>query len=102
MSKILSKAGVRKGPGKKLAESATSLRNRGTEDGGKTGSNDFKPIVSGKRHHENGLHSDHQSSETLKVVVEGVPPGSSVGKHHRSPRLQPLPAYYTSKHSIPS
>lgn len=102
VSKILSKAGVRKGPGKKLTESATSLRNRGTEDGGETGSNDFKPIVSGKRHHENGLHSDHQSSETLKVVVEGVPPGSSVGKHHRSPRLQPLPAYYTSKHSIPS
>ena len=102
MSKILSKAGVRKGPGNKLAESASSFKSRGNEDSAMDGSTEVKPTESGNRLLDNGFYGNQKGSEKLKVVVEGVPSESSMGRHHRSPRLQPLPEEYTSKHSIAS
>ena len=99
VSKILSKAGVRKGPGNKLAESASSFRSRESEDSAVNGSTDVKSTGSGNRLLDNGFYGDQQGREKLKVVVQGAPSESSVGRHHRSQRLQPLPEEYLSKQS---
>lgn len=105
VSRILAQAGVRKGPGNKLTESATSFKNRGAESSGSslTYSTEVKHTASGRRLLENGTNSgSYDNNEALEVVVEGVPSGTTVGRHVRSPRLEPLPKSYTSKHSIRS
>ena len=99
VSKILSKAGVRKGPGNKLAESASSFKSRESEDSAVDGSTEVKSTGSGYRLLDNGFYGDQQGSEKLKVVVQGAPSESSVGRHHRSQRLKPLPEEYLSKQS---
>ena len=103
MSKILAQAGVRKGPGNKLTESASSFKTRGAEnsDFSLVSSTEVKLTASGRRLPENGVDGgSHDHNGRLEVVVEGVPSGSSVGRHPRSPRLEPLPIDYTSKHSL--
>ena len=105
VSRILAQAGVRKGPGNKLTESATSFKNRGAESSGSSFaySTEVKHTASGRRLLENGTNSgSYDNNEALEVVVEGVPSGTTVGRHVRSPRLEPLPKSYTSKHSIRS
>ncbi|XP_074619855.1 anoctamin-7-like [Acropora palmata] len=99
VSKILSKAGVRKGPGNKLAESASSFKSRESEDSAVNGSTEVKSTGSGNRLLDNGFYGDQQGREKLKVVVQGASSESSVGRHHRSQRLQPLPEEYLSKQS---
>ena len=99
VSKILSKAGVRKGPGNKLAESASSFKSRESEDSAVSGSTEVKSTGSGNRLLDNSFYGDQQGREKLKVVVQGAPSESSVGRHHRSQRLQPLPEEYLSKQS---
>ena len=102
---ILAKAGVRKGPGNKLAESSSSFKNKetGNSDSSLVSSTEVKLTANGRRLQENGVGSGSRDQNgTLEVVVEGVPSRSSVGRHPRSPRLDPLPVAYTSKHTIPS
>ena len=98
MSNILAKAGVRKGPGNKLAESASSFKSRGSEsDASLVTSSDVKLTASGRRLDDSGR---------LEVVVESLPTGGSVEKHSPTPRgparLEPLPTSYTYKHTIRS
>lgn len=97
VSNILSKAGVRKGPGNKLAQSSSSFKSRGIDsDTSLVNSTEVKRTASGRRLDDSGR---------LEVVVEGVPTGGSVERHSpasRSTRLDPLPTSYTSKHSIRS
>lgn len=98
VTNILAKAGVRKGPGKRLAESASSFKNRGFEsDNSLVTSSDVKLTASGRRLDDSGR---------LEVVVESSPTGGSVERHSPTPRgparLEPLPTSYTSKHSIRS
>ena len=98
MTNILAKAGVRKGPGNKLAESASSFKIRGFEsDTSLVTSSDIKRTASGRKLDDSG---------GLEVVVESLPTGSSVERHSptsRGPaRLEPLPTSYTTKHSIRS
>ena len=98
VSNILAKAGVRKGPGNKLAESASSFKIRGFEsDTSQVTSSDVKLTASGRRLDESGR---------LEVVVESSPKGGSVESHSPTPRgparLDPLPTSYTTKHSIRS
>lgn len=98
VSNILAKAGVRKGPGNKLAESASSFKSRGVEsDTSLVSATEVKLTASGRRLDDSGR---------LEVVVEGSPTGGSVERHPPTPRgstrLEPLPTSYTSKHSIRS
>ena len=96
---------MRKGPGNKLAESSSSFRNHGAEnsDSSLVGSTEVNLTASGRRLPENGVNGgSHGHSGRLEVVVEGVPSRSGVGRRPRSPRLDPLPSSYTSKHSIRS
>ncbi|XP_073252531.1 anoctamin-4-like [Porites lutea] len=105
VSRILAQAGVRKGFGNKLTESATSFKNRGAESSGSSFaySTEVKHTASGRRLLENGTNSgSYDNNEALEVIVKGVPSGTTVGRHVRSPRLEPLPKSYTSKHSIRS
>jgi len=96
VSNILAKAGVRKGPGNRLAESASSFKSRGVEsDTSLKSSSEVKRTASGRRLDDSGR---------LEVVVEGLPTGGSVERQSPTPRgstrLEPLPTSYTSKHSI--
>jgi len=96
VSNILAKAGVRKGPGNRLAESASSFKSRGVEsDTSLKSSSEVKRTASGRRLEDSGR---------LEVVVEGLPTGGSVERQSSTPRgstrLEPLPTSYTSKHSI--
>lgn len=97
MSNILAKAGVRKGPGNKLAESASSFKSREVDsDTSLVNSIEVKLTASGRRLDDSGR---------LEVVVQGLPTGGSVERHSpapRSTRLDPLPTSYTSKHAIRS
>ena len=105
MSRVLAQAGVRKGPGNKLTESAASFNNRDAESSGSSlaYSTEIKPTASGRRLLENSTHSgSYDNNEALEVVVEGVPLGTTLGRHPKSPRLEPLPKSYTSKQSIRS
>ena len=97
VSNILAKAGVRKGPGNKLAESASSFKSRDVDsDTSLVNSTEVKRTASGRRLDDSGR---------LEVVVEGIPTGGDVERHSSNPRaarLDPLPTSYTSKHSIRS
>lgn len=105
VSRILAQAGVRKGPGNKLTESAASFNNRGAESSGSSlaYSTEVKPTASRRRLLENSANSgSYDNNEALEVVVEGVPSGTSVERHARFPRLEPLPKSYTSTQSLRS
>lgn len=95
VTNILAKAGVRKGPGNRLAESAPSFKSRGVgSDTSLRSSSEVKRTASGRRLDDSGR---------LEVVVEGLPKGGSVERQSPTPRgstrLEPLPTSYTSKHS---
>lgn len=100
VTNILAKAGVRKGPGNKLAESASSFKSRGAESEHTSPSNstDVQLTASGRRLEKTGA-----DNERVEVVVERSPVGGGIERHLSSPRstrLDPLPTSYTSKHTI--
>lgn len=100
VTNILAKAGVRKGPGNKLAESASSYRSRGAESEHTSPSNstEVHMTASGKR-----LEKNTADNGRVEVVVERPPVESGMERHLSSPRstrLEPLPTSFTSKHAI--
>ena len=100
MTNILAKAGMRKGPGNKLAESFSSYRSRGAESEHTSSSNstEVHMTASGKR-----LEKNTADNGKVEVVVEKSPVEGGMERNFSSPRsnrLEPLPTNYTSKHAI--
>ena len=100
MTNILAKAGMRTGPGNKLAESFSSYRSRGAESEHTSSPNstEVHMTASGKR-----LEKNTADNGKVEVVVERSPVEGGMERNFSSPRsnrLKPLPTNYTSKHAI--
>lgn len=100
VTNILAKAGMRKGPGNKLAESFSSYRSRGAESEHTSSSNstEVHMTASGKR-----LEKNTADNGKVEVVVERSPVEGGMERNFSSPRsnrLEPLPTNYTSKDAI--